>query len=425
MVNYILSTIPAVENMDIPAGMSAEMLSKEGIEKTLRMHMGSTRPHIEGAFMNKHNGKYYLQYAAPGTQYNIYSNGVYVSDSPLGTFTYQKHNPFSSKPGGFITGAGHGSTFKDKFGNWWHASTMVISVNENFERRVGLFPCDIDSDGVLFCNQNFADYPFYLSEGIRNDINKIEPDMMLLSYEAKAEASSFLNGYEPNKGVDENVRTWWAAETVEKNEWYKIDLSEVINVKAIQLNFADHKHPMPEGWEENAKKSIMEKRLILTEAQRTRYLLEGSEDGENWFVIKDCRNGETDFTHDLIHFDIPIELRYVKVSQIVLALDGIPAISGLRVFGKGHELAPAPVSKIDFVRSEERMNILLNWESAPDADGYNVRYGTASDKLYSSWQVYGNTELDLSTINKNQSYYITVDSFNKNGVTAGTAIYVE
>jgi beta-xylosidase len=70
----------------------------------------NSHPYIEGVFVNKHNGKYYLQYSAPGTEFNVYSNGVYVADAPLGPFTYQAHNPFSSRPGGFITAAGHGST---------------------------------------------------------------------------------------------------------------------------------------------------------------------------------------------------------------------------------------------------------------------------------------------------------------------------
>lgn len=137
---------------------------KTRLEKMIRQHTG-TKPYIEGAFMTKYRGAYYLQYAAPGTQYNVYGNGVYVGDKPLGPFRYQEHNPFSSKPGGFIRGAGHGSTFQDKYGNWWHVSTMVVSVNENFERRIGLFPCGFDEAGVLHCNQHFADYPFTLPEG--------------------------------------------------------------------------------------------------------------------------------------------------------------------------------------------------------------------------------------------------------------------
>ena len=42
---------------------------------------------------------------------------------------------------------------------------MRISVNHDFERRVGLFPAGFDADGVLYCNQNFADYPHEIPAG--------------------------------------------------------------------------------------------------------------------------------------------------------------------------------------------------------------------------------------------------------------------
>ena len=150
------------------------------MDRLIRQYVG-TKPFIEGAFMTKYKGRYYLQYAAPGTECNVYADGVYVSDRPLGPFTYQAHNPFSSRPGGFITSAGHGSTIQDKYGNWWHASTMRVSVNESFERRIGLFPCDFDEDGVLHCNQHFADHPFVLPEGLRADMDGIAPRLHLLS----------------------------------------------------------------------------------------------------------------------------------------------------------------------------------------------------------------------------------------------------
>ena len=34
-------------------------------------------------------------------------------DMPLGPFTYAPYNPVAYKPGGFVQGAGHGSTFED------------------------------------------------------------------------------------------------------------------------------------------------------------------------------------------------------------------------------------------------------------------------------------------------------------------------
>lgn len=95
--------------------------------------MFSDKTYIEGAWMDKFEGKYYLQYAFAGTQYNTYGDGVYIGDSPLGPFKPAKNNPYSYKPGGFIPGAGHGSTMRDKKGRLWHTATMRISVNHDFE----------------------------------------------------------------------------------------------------------------------------------------------------------------------------------------------------------------------------------------------------------------------------------------------------
>ena len=72
-------------------------------EKLVKMFRSIGKPYIEGAFMTKHNGKYYLQYASPATQFNTYCDGVYVADAPLGPFTLQQSNPFSSKPGGLLS----------------------------------------------------------------------------------------------------------------------------------------------------------------------------------------------------------------------------------------------------------------------------------------------------------------------------------
>ena len=88
-------------------------------------------PFIEGCWMNKHNGKYYLQYGAPGTEFSGYADGVVVGDNPLGPFTPQRM-PFSYKPGGFARGAGHGATFQDKW-KLLAISTIVIDVKNNFE----------------------------------------------------------------------------------------------------------------------------------------------------------------------------------------------------------------------------------------------------------------------------------------------------
>lgn len=129
------------------SGVPAEQMPAQYIPQIRGMF--TRKPFIEGPWMDKYEGKYYLQYACPGAEYNVYADGVYVSDSPLGPFTLAKNNPYSYHAGGYMPGAGHGSTMWDKEENLWHTATMRISVNHQFERRVGIWPAGFDQDGEL------------------------------------------------------------------------------------------------------------------------------------------------------------------------------------------------------------------------------------------------------------------------------------
>ena len=200
-------------------------------------------PFIEGAWMTKHNGKYYLQYGAPATEFSGYADGVAVSGSPLGPFVHQSM-PMSYKPGGFARGAGHGATFKDKWDQYWHVSTMVIAVKNSFERRIGIWPAGFDKDDVMYTNTAFGDYPHYLpgvaaSASLSGAIHETFTGWMLLNYNKPVTVSSALGGYLPNNAVDENIKTYWSAKTGNKGEWIQTDLGSISTVKAIQINYAD------------------------------------------------------------------------------------------------------------------------------------------------------------------------------------------
>ncbi len=156
-------------------------------------HTGEEKPtYIEGAWLTKHAGRYYLQYGAPGTEFNVYATGTYVSDNPLGPFEYAPYNPVGYKPGGFVHGAGHGSTFQDEYGNWWNTGTPWIGHNWNFERRIALFPAAFSSDGQMSVNTRFADFPHYMPEARVTNPEDLFTGWMLLSYRKTATASSAL-----------------------------------------------------------------------------------------------------------------------------------------------------------------------------------------------------------------------------------------
>lgn len=375
------------------------------------------RPYIEGAFVTKHGGLYYLQYACPGTEFNTYSDGVYVAKSPLGPYTLQDSNPFSSNPGGFMTGAGHGSTIADRQGNFWHAATMRISVNHPFERRVGLFPAGFDEQGTLFCNQNFADYPHRMPTE-KWDVAAQEPEWMLLSYQKPVRVSSAAEGSSPSFAVDEDCRSWWSAGTSAPGEWLCVDLGRDCDVRAIQVNLMDEDLTVdfPEESYADARKT----RHIDTRSQISHYTVETSLDGEYWTlrekVTRECSNGYYEYADG-------IRARYIRVTGGELPYGQTLRISGLRIFGNGEgekpEKAEAMAKRLD------AMDGLVTWKHIDGAQGCNVRYGTAPDRLYHSWLVYGRDEVTLSTLMEGKTYYVRVDSFNENGITPGEVVRME
>ncbi len=406
---------PETKTLKLPAGVTD--LGGYPVEALTKIFLAVGQPYVEGAFMTKHDGRYYLQYAAPGTQYNTYADGVYVGGSPLGPFTRQAANPFSAVTGGFITGAGHGSTVADRHGNFWHAATMRISVNHDFERRVGLFPAGFDGDGVLYCNQNFADYPHRIPEG-RFDPASWQPEWMLLSYAKPAFASSTAAGSSPALAVDENIRSWWSAADAAPGQWLAVDLGKPCDVRAVQVNLADQDVAVefpPEAYGDDRRT-----RHIELEPQISHYTIETSADGEAWHaletVARECSNG-------YYEYETGVTARYVRVVGGALPYGQPLRIAGLRVFGNGGGAKPAPAKA-----AAERvgdLDAVVRWQplSEMGAQGVNIRYGTAPDKLYLSHLVYGASEATLTTLVAGQGYYVAVDSFNENGITPG-AVFV-
>lgn len=388
-------------------------------EKLIAQYMG-TGPYIEGAWMTEHEGAYYLQYAAPGTQFNTYADGYYTAASPLGPFEYSLDSPFSAKPGGFITGAGHGSTFQDRHGNWWHAATMRISINDVFERRVGLFPAGFDADGVLFCNQNFADYPLAVPDGPFDPWTA--PAWMLLSYKATATASSSAADHEASLAVDEDIRTWWTAASCQPGESLTVDLGAAKTVHAIQVNLADRElgalaPKAPEGADLGHSW-----RGIFPEHQAAEFVVEVSEDAGEWTVVRDSRETGIDAPHALIVLDTPQRIRYIRVAGGRMPFDGAFALSGVRVFGIGDGQAPPPAHP-RATRVDGR-TARIEWHAVPGAVGYNIRYGRDPQKLYHSWLVYERTDVDLRSLNAGADYWVAVDAFGEAGITPGPTVPV-
>jgi hypothetical protein len=364
-------------------------------------HMDNTflDPFIEGAHMTKHNSKYYLQYGAPGTEFSGYADGVIVGDSPLGSFTPQS-DPLSIKIGGFVRGAGHGSTFMDNDNNYWHVSTIQISVKNTFERRLGIWPAGFDADGMMWCNTAFGDYPHYLPG--TTSAGKFT-GWMLLNYDKPVQVSSNYGNYTPNKAVDENMKSYWSAATGEKGEWIQTDLGTISAVKAIQINYADQ--------------DVETARLGKRTDQYHQYKLYSSADGKKWSLLVDKSKNTTDVPHEYVELASPTEARYIKLENIHMPT-GKFALSGFRVFGNAN--GPKPESVKDFIvlRTEkDKRSAFLKWRLVDNAYAYNIYYGTAPDKLYTCIMVHSQNDYWLKTMDRMKTYYFTIEAVNENGVS--------
>lgn len=361
------------------------------------------RPFVEGAWMTKHNGRYYLQWGGPGTEQSGYADGVYVGDKPLGPFEYQPHNPFSYKPGGFARGAGHGATFTDAAGRYWHTSTIMLSVKNNFERRIGLWPAGFDADGVMWCNTAYGDFPHRITP---DENGSFFTGWMILNHAKPVRVSSTLGGRAGNFAVDEDLRTYWSAATGNAGEWIESDLGAPATLHAVQINYADEAATL------RGRHDGLEHR----------YILSASEDGAAWRVLADTSAGGRDSPHAYLELAEPVRARFLRLENVHVP-SGAFAISGLRAFGRMEGPPPATPDRLEVFRGwSEPRNAWIRWKAVPEATGYVLRAGIVPGKLYTSVMVLGGTDTVFRAMSIDQPYYFSIEAFNESGISAASGV---
>lgn len=375
---------------------------QHGWERFGRDHREENHPsYIEGAWMTKYGGRYYLQYGAPGTEYNVYATGTYVSDSPLGPFAYAAYNPVGYKPGGFVEGAGHGNTFQDKSGNWWNTGSPWIGHNWPFERRIGLWPAAFADDGQMRVDTRFGDFPHYMPQEKVADPDKLFTGWMLLSYRKHATASSTLKDFPADNVSDENPRTFWVAAKNEAGQTLTLDLGAPKTLRAVQVNFADYE-----------SQRYGDAPDIYTE-----FKLEFSLDGKKWSLLAQTEPPRRDRPNAYFQLPQPVRARYVRYVHGHIGAAHL-AISDLRVFGDAGGNAPTAPARVQARRLDPRA-LRVGWQAVHGAVGYNVRWGVKPDRLNLCYQVFADegTTLDLRALNAGVAYDVAVEAFDENGVS--------
>jgi xylan 1,4-beta-xylosidase len=304
---------------------------------------------IEGPWMEKHNGTYYLQYSASGTQWKTYAEGYYTAKSPLGPFKYAPNNPLLRKTEGLVTGPAHGSIVEGPDGQLWQFYTIVLS-NPPGGRRIGMDRVIFDKDGNM--SVTVTDTPQWGPKVITDPLkgNSGSVPVSINKINAMNNLSRFSSqqpGREAAYAVDNSSGTWWEpvptdtlpSLTVELSPATRFDVVQLFNIDGIRLMFnggrrffgrppAEPQTAQPVGGKP------------ATDAYQ--YKLEVSMDGETYTTALDQTSNS--IQRNTIYEEIPpVKCRFVRLTMTNWPMATPLGILEFTVFGKADGYLPAAV----------------------------------------------------------------------------------
>ena len=286
---------------------------------------------IEGPWVIKRNGVYYLEYSASGTQWRTYAEGYYTAKSPLGPYEYAPNNPLLRKTDGLVTGTAHGSIVKGPDGDWWQFYTIVLS-NPPGGRRIGMDRVRFDADGYMSVEVTETPQPVPGSASapvsIPVTINK------MVAMNALSSASSAQDGYPAAYAVDNFSGTLWRPAADDKAPSLTVELSPATRFDVVQLFEADAVRILFGG---GGRRFYRNAGLPVY-----KYRLEVSMDGKEFTTVVDKTRNETPRDTDYVDF-APVRCRFVRLTVTGWPAESPLGIIDFTVFGRPAGDLPAAV----------------------------------------------------------------------------------
>jgi xylan 1,4-beta-xylosidase len=296
---------------------------------------------IEGPWVFKHNGIYYVEYSASGTQWLSYASGIYTARSPLGPFTYSPNNPLLRKTTGIVTGPGHGCVIQGPDRNWWAFYTIVLA-NPPGGRRIGMDPVGFDAHGNML-TRGPSDTPQWapgvVADPERNGDSGSIPLTVnkLRAMNQRGGFSSQRAGHEAAYAADDSNGTWWEPAENDLQPTLTVDLGSITEFESEQLFTVDSSRiefMTGVGFGPGAGRGAPPSASGST---AFRYKIETSTDGKEYSLILDKTKSEiTRYTE----FDElpPTHCRFVRLTIVHWPHRRTPlGITEFTVFGKALE----------------------------------------------------------------------------------------
>lgn len=273
---------------------------------------------IEGPWMFKKNGIYYLTYGAPGTEYSTYGMGAYKSKSPLGPWEYMKTNPYSRKTDGVVRGPGHGCVVEGPNNTLWSFYTTTICYLHHLERRIGFDPLYINEDGDLVC-ERVTETPQWAPGVVADPVHDNDTGLVCVTGRRRPNASSSAPGRDAIYATDEDLMSWWQPADEDREPTLTIPIAPYgMNCCAVRIIWRD----VGLSLQHNALPGPIKYKLEIRDT-----LAEGE-----WTTVVDRSESDEDFIVDYRTFD---EIRGNEIRLTILDWpENIkPGVMNISVFG--------------------------------------------------------------------------------------------
>jgi len=283
---------------------------------------------IEGPWVIKRNGIYYLEYSASGTQWKTYAEGYYTATSPLGPYTYASNNPLLRKTEGLVTGTAHGSIVNVPGTDDWYQFYTIVLSNPPGGRRIGMDKVEFDADGLMSCVVTDNPQPAPGKVAIKNvpasipvSINKIN------AMNALSKFSSQQAGYPAAFAVDNYSGTVWMPEVSDAQPQIVVELSPATRFDVVQHFTVDAMRVMFSGGRRGMTRGQAAPALPVY-----KYKLEVSQDGENYVTVVDKTSNSV--SKDTIFEEFkPTNCRFVRFTVVDWPKTSPLGIIDFTVFG--------------------------------------------------------------------------------------------